>query len=358
MKHIIPYSRFINESENSNDLDTIIELIKMGGINIDIAKTMLNYLEPDQVKELHARFPFPTEDGSILKYIISDSEGALDLIESFGYTETIVEQYSALIEQYEKFTGNSAFGFSNFVDDNLSPIKRLIRIVIEGEHLRIHHMRYHEVDKFLRFIPELINLQSLDITGCELDVLPENIGDLKNLISLLIVSNDLNSLPESFSQLTSLVQLSLAGNQFTEIPQPVLNLTTLEYLYFDENRLTDLPDSLLDSNKGLKRLSLSENKFEGHFPPVIFSLLNLKELYFEANQLSQIPTQIAGLENLQILHLQDNLITQIPDEIAGMKSLTTLNLSNHPQYKVETNKISREEVQRINELNPKLKILV
>lgn len=87
------------------------------------------------------------------------------------------------------------------------------------------------------------NLTTLDVSNNGLAALPEIIGSLDKLRTLIARSNllDDNSFPKSFSRLTKLETLNLSGNQLEQIPPPVYDLPRLKALYLGANRIESLP---------------------------------------------------------------------------------------------------------------------
>lgn len=87
------------------------------------------------------------------------------------------------------------------------------------------------------------NLTMLDVSNNGLVAFPEAFGALDKLRILIARSNllDDNSFPKSFQRLTKLETLNLSGNQLEQIPSSVYDLPRLKALYLGANRIDSLP---------------------------------------------------------------------------------------------------------------------
>ena len=84
------------------------------------------------------------------------------------------------------------------------------------------------------YIRNLVNLETLNIDGCNLHFLPDWIGDLTNLESLEIENNRIPILPESFRNLKNLKYFTLenAGlRSFSNIPQEFYDSLDIEDIW-------------------------------------------------------------------------------------------------------------------------------
>jgi len=92
----------------------------------------------------------------------------------------------------------------------------------------------------------------LDLTGMNLDEIPESITNLTQLEELYLGSNQLSYLPEFIGTLTNLKILWADSNQLTRLPESIGKLTKLHTLVLAINNIDRLPDSF----KNLKKLKL------------------------------------------------------------------------------------------------------
>lgn len=207
-------------------------------------------------------------------------------------------------------------------------------------------------------INNLVNLRDLYLAGNELQGLPplsfldilslENnqiselsIGELVNLQELNLDGNPLERWPD-FSPHTRLALLTLTYIPLMRIGLPEIIGKELKWLYLDNTELTQLPTGLsrLDN---LCTLSLTHNKLTEISDTIVLSC-QLEALLLDYNQLSSLPSFISSLINLKILSVSNNRITSLPEDIfsdrqelsansaeTGHKmQLEYLNLSNNP----------------------------
>jgi len=87
--------------------------------------------------------------------------------------------------------------------------------------------------------------------------------DVKNNVTELQINNfwGLTKIPENLFNLTKLRILQITDCNISVLPAAIGNLTNLQYLYLQENKLKNLPDSLA-SIPGLKLLYLEQNPLE------------------------------------------------------------------------------------------------
>ncbi len=142
-------------------------------------------------------------------------------------------------------------------------------------------------------------------------------------------------------------QLALDFKGITTFDKRINEITQLTYLNLTGNKLTGLPDE-------------------------IESLTNLKELHLTYNQLKELPTTFAQLQSLRTLYLDRNAIHKFPDELLQLQSLETIDISytniielplqvadmsNLNTIYARGTVISKDQIERIREINPNIKIL-
>ncbi|HEY9646912.1 MAG TPA: COR domain-containing protein [Chroococcidiopsis sp.] len=189
--------------------------------------------------------------------------------------------------------------------------------------------------ELLKIINQAVHDQvtTLDLSSCNLTVLPSEIGQLTRLTSLNLSNNQLtkSSLPEAIGQLRQLTALQLVGNQLNDLPEAIAHLHSLQELDLSYNRLKTIPTAvtLLPS---LTSLVLRSNEISD-IPMAIAQMQSLAVLDLSSNQIGQIPSAIAQLQQLTVLDLTSNQISEVPIAIAQLQQLETLYLDG--------NKISR-----------------
>ncbi|XP_041363657.1 leucine-rich repeat protein soc-2-like [Gigantopelta aegis] len=218
-------------------------------------------------------------------------------------------------------------------------------------------------------VGNLVSLKTLNLSSNEIKELPESLGDLPALQYVDLSSNfiiylpkhcrskttlkkfyaDVNclaELPEWISDLPSLVELSLKDNKLTKKPisdrfgNRCKHLTVLD---IGGNFMTELPESIGSMTKleclyagsvidELERRNFQNGNWISYVPQSLCSLLSLRELRLDENQLNGLPEDFGHLVSLEFLDLGQNLIHDLPESFGSLKKLRVLLLSkNHLQ---------------------------
>ncbi|XP_057517083.1 probable LRR receptor-like serine/threonine-protein kinase At1g74360 [Amaranthus tricolor] len=201
---------------------------------------------------------------------------------------------------------------------------------------------------------EILDLSENNFNG----EFPDEISNCKNLSDLILGGNNFTgSVPETLGSISGLKVLILGGNKFSNrIPESLLNCKNLLFLDLSSNdlgneippilgRFTQLQVLVLHNNSfngglnssgifqssNLRRLDLSFNKFSGHLPAEISSMVNLQFLDFAYNNFSgEIPSEYGNLNQLLALDLSHNRLTgSIPPSLGKLTSLLWLMLANN-----------------------------
>ncbi|XP_045529601.1 chaoptin-like [Pieris brassicae] len=182
-----------------------------------------------------------------------------------------------------------------------------------------------------------IELQHLDISMSNLEIITESALDGLHLQTLVLVANKLHYIEAHAlsSMASSLASLDLGYNEFTEIPEQGLNdLRVLNWLNLQNNLISHIGPEVrwhyLEDT--LTSLSLSNNQISHLKAQALSTLTHLLQLDLEGNYLRSISYDslpqsltvlklsnnflyglscdlIFNLPRLQILHLRHNLIT-------------------------------------------------
>jgi Leucine-rich repeat (LRR) protein len=228
-------------------------------------------------------------------------------------------------------------------------------------------------------IDELRDVQTLDLSGNNLEALPPGFDELQDLrvlslrgnrfaevppelarlerLDILDLSfNHLETLPGAISQLARLARLNLAGNRITELPPALARMTSLTWLDLAGNELAEIPPAVLELN-ALRILDLGQASYAGRgdtLPSFTITAertqgrtlrvaprrqqvaLKLKVTGFEltreerpqvrSNRLVQLPAAIGQLRELLSLSLDHNLLTELPAEIGRLRNLQHLSV--------------------------------
>jgi len=166
--------------------------------------------------------------------------------------------------------------------------------------------------KALHRIKQELELQTgkLDLSGLELQHIPEKVFELTHLVELDLLNNELTSIPSSIQQLINLEKLLVSKNPITQLPSALQRLKVLKTFKLDEGQLTD-------------------------FPTVLLKIDSLENISLEKNKLDFIPSAIADLPNLKIYDFRDNPILNIPE---GLFKRTGQTIRDYfASLKMETN---------------------
>nr|XP_050863699.1 leucine-rich repeat-containing protein 58 isoform X2 [Vespula vulgaris] len=190
----------------------------------------------------------------------------------------------------------------------------------------VHQNRINDLPpSIIRFT----NLNSLDISNCGLNRLPDFLGDCP-LTCLIAKHNNISndSLPKSFENLPGLRELNLSGNRLREFPEQILDLNGLKYLYLGGNHITEINKDLWKLQR-LQVLSMGGNRLT-EVPSTLGQLKSLQALILCDNMLESLPSSIANLTNLKSLLLHKNRLKTLPTEIITLRCLTELSLRDNP----------------------------
>ncbi len=120
------------------------------------------------------------------------------------------------------------------------------------------------------------------------------------------------------------LSVNLSNKSLKTVPRSILDNPNLKALYLNDNQLTQLPDFIM-SLKSLEVLTLRNNSFK-IVPEQIFTLNNLKTLILSENQITQIPKEIMGLSKLENFDFGSNPILKFPDWLHRLNSLKDLGI--------------------------------
>lgn len=93
--------------------------------------------------------------------------------------------------------------------------------------------------KNLKKVPELLELQWLNLPNNDIRNLPKNAGMLYPMLQTLrLMGNQIEEIPQSFNRMDSLVTLDLGRNNFKEFPMTLCQITSLKDLSLQFNRIS------------------------------------------------------------------------------------------------------------------------
>ncbi|CAI5785710.1 lumican [Podarcis muralis] len=171
-----------------------------------------------------------------------------------------------------------------------------------------------------------------------------NPNTFEGLVNLTVIHLQHNQLSEDtlsgvFKGLNALLYLDLSFNKITKLP---LGLPpNLMMLYFDNNQISNIPDQYFQGFKDLQYLRLSHNKLtDSGIPGNAFNISTLVELDLSYNQLKSIPTVNEHLENY---YLQVNQINKFPVS-SFCKVVGALAYSRVRHLRLDANNLTRSDL--------------
>lgn len=118
--------------------------------------------------------------------------------------------------------------------------------------------------------------------------------------------------------------LDLSGLELESIPEEVLDVSWIGALSLSNNKIKDI--SILSQMKQLHKLSATNNLIEDI--SVLAAMPKLRFIFLAGNKIQDI-TQIKGQSRLKKLVLSDNKITSLPD-LSEFELLAYLDISGNP----------------------------
>ncbi|KAG9456651.1 hypothetical protein H6P81_001159 [Aristolochia fimbriata] len=171
-------------------------------------------------------------------------------------------------------------------------------------------------------------IESVDLTGRQLTILPEAFGRLRSLVMLNLSNNQLEGLPDSISGLDNLEELRVSSNVLVSLPDSIGLLTNLRILDVSGNKLPSLPDSIAHC-RSLVELDASYNKLTYLPTNIGYELVNLQKLFVHLNKLRSLPTSLCEMRSLRHLDAHFNELRVLPHAIGKLTNLEILNLSSN-----------------------------
>jgi len=172
--------------------------------------------------------------------------------------------------------------------------------------------------------------KELSLVGLGFSAIPPEVWESGEVTKFDLSKNSIEELPVELSSCSSLEALTLSKNKIKEWPGAILkSLSNLSCLKLDYNPLQQIPSDGFQAAPKIQILDLSGNP--GCLPehPAFSSLPQLQELYLRRMHISEIPSDLLGLQKLRVLDLSQNSLHLIPDGIKNLTSLTELDLSDN-----------------------------
>ncbi|MCG6576790.1 protein kinase [Pseudomonas sp. AF32] len=148
------------------------------------------------------------------------------------------------------------------------------------------------------------SLEILDLSGNQLDTLPDDLYRLSRLRILFCSDNRFTELPECLGRCAALTMVGFKANRIERVTGAALP-PLLRWLILTDNRISQLPDEL------------------GHRP-------YLQKLMLAGNRLQQLPESLAQCHRLELLRIAANRLTELPQWLLDLPSLSWLAYAGNP----------------------------
>lgn len=188
---------------------------------------------------------------------------------------------------------------------------------------------------------ELAGVNRVKITD-GLTTFPTELYALADTLEILdLTGNQLNRLPDDFHKLHNLKILFLSDNQFDHLPAVLGQCQKLEMIGFKANQIKTVAGNSLPPKT--RWLILTDNQIES-LPNAIGQLTRLQKLMLAGNQLKSLPSAMANCTNLQLIRLSANQLTDLPDWLLRLPKLAWLAFAGNPLCQTQTPTDSETEI--------------
>lgn len=142
-----------------------------------------------------------------------------------------------------------------------------------------------------------------------------------------------------------IIELGLYLKKITQLNENIGSLVELKSLWLEENEIANMPASFANLRK-LRNLSLNMNKLID-IPSYLANFIELKCLELKKNQFSVLPDFFLNMVNLEKLDLSHNHLEILPTSLAELKELKELNLNNNNISHLPDNIEQLQQVQKL-----------
>ncbi|MCK6392796.1 leucine-rich repeat-containing protein kinase family protein [Zoogloea sp.] len=157
---------------------------------------------------------------------------------------------------------------------------------------------------------------------------PEEIFELADSLEVLDLSgNQLESLPDMLPRLHRLRVLFCSGNPFRVLPEVLGRCPQLEMVGFKSCRIESVPAEALPPR--LRWLILTDNRI-GRLPAAIGRCGRLQKLMLAGNLLDTLPAELARCTRLELLRIAANRLVALPGWLLKMPRLSWLAYAGNP----------------------------
>ncbi|OAM90977.1 hypothetical protein AW736_05625 [Termitidicoccus mucosus] len=133
-------------------------------------------------------------------------------------------------------------------------------------------------------------------------------------------------LPLSDKKLTDLKGISTLKVEFGGKIVPIITVPRLQ-LFFNKNDLHDIPAEI-GRLENVIFIYFKENKLT-HIPPAIAGMKSLQGMYFTDNKITEIPPEVFTLAGLRKLEIAGNQLSVLPREVGNLTKLIHFRLDKN-----------------------------
>ncbi len=178
-------------------------------------------------------------------------------------------------------------------------------------------------------IPNLKELEVLDLSDNNISTLPATLGECKKLKKLILKNNNLTTITGNLVGCTSLEEIDISGNPIAIFPSVFTTMPKLKVIKASAFKVKD-PVAYINSikNGNITSLDLSNCNLN-YLPSVIKNFTFLKELNLSNNNIAYLTDDIAQLPSLEKLDVSNNKLLEVPASLCNMLNLKMLKLNNN-----------------------------
>jgi len=225
-----------------------------------------------------------------------------------------------------KAAGN---GFEIQVDSDVSRLRRKINMALEDGKLNIAALGFKEIPNEVINMSQYGSLESVDITRInaadnELETISDEV--FPDIDSEAALREDDDFLGLFFGGLES---LDLHGNRLLILPKGLRRLDNLTTLNLSKNRIKNTHLETVAEIHSLRELRLAENALVGTFPASLCGLEKLELLDLHDNAIAGIPEYVEEMRSLCVLNVSGNKLASLPFHALSSIPLTELDVSRN-----------------------------
>lgn len=265
---------------DSNNIDTVI------------------FRDPNSLKKLH----LSKNNLSSLNWTVFSSHDDLEILDLShnNLTEVFsVNLYSSFLQKLK--TVNLSFNNIKKLPDGIHVLNELDDLdlsynsldslpgsISRMNRLRVLNLRGNEGFKITDSLTLLSTLYSIDLSECDLKLLPSNLINLSVRLCYM-EDNNLDSINDSVFMMPDLAYLDISNNNFSEIPAGISKTGALfEALIINNNEIREFPEWFCSLSK-LVKVDISHN-YISTLPDSIKKLTPTSGFLFEGNRVCDTPS--------------------------------------------------------------------